>query len=118
LWLGDGPKDRDYRTPAAALEGLRDFYTRGIAAGAPWVSILGEPVLAGATRGDARAWARYESLLNLVFSCAPVTVLCPYDTGKFDAAVIEQVRASHTLEHEAVAPSRRYLNPCDPVLEP
>jgi hypothetical protein len=69
-----------YRTPIGALDGYRAFMNASLEAGAPWVRIIGEPLWGGRSESETRTWTQYESLLNLVFSADPVTVLCPYDT--------------------------------------
>ena len=109
-----------YRTPAAALDGYRQFVTKAVDAGATWIRILGEPVWAGRSKTEVRLWARYESLLNLVFSGAPVTVICPYDTRALDASVLEYAHATHphAIEHETLIPSPRYADPGTFVLQP
>src|SRR5207245_991979 len=68
-----------YTTPIAALDAYRAFTDAKLERGAPWVRIVGEPVWAGRSDGEVRLWTRYESLLNLVFSPYPLTVVCPYD---------------------------------------
>lgn len=109
-----------YRTPVAALDGYRQFVTKAVDEGATWVRILGEPVWAGRSETEVRLWARYESLLNLVFSGAPVTMLCPYDMRALDASVLECAHATHPLatEHEALIPSPHYADPGTFVLQP
>jgi transcriptional regulator with XRE-family HTH domain len=109
-----------YRTPAAALDGYRQFMTKAVDAGATWIRILGEPVWAGRSKTEVRLWARYESLLNLVFSGAPVTVLCPYDTQALDASVLDYAHATHphATEHETLIPSPHYADPGTFVLQP
>lgn len=109
-----------YCTPANALESYRQFIARAIAEGATWVRIIGEPDWAGCSEPEVRLWARYESLINLVFSAVPASILCLYDTRALDPAVIEHARATHphTLEGEAAAPSTAYTDPGEFVLEP
>lgn len=109
-----------YSTPSAALEGYRRFMETAVHAGAPWVRILGEPVWVGRSDGEVRLWARYESLLNLVFSSAPATILCSYDLRELDANVIDHARATHpeTVEREKLATSPRYAEPGTFTLQP
>jgi transcriptional regulator with XRE-family HTH domain len=109
-----------YRTPMTALDNYRQFLTDALDAGATWVRILGEPVWAGRSQRQIRSWACYESLINLVFGDAPATVLCPYDTRKLDARVLEHARATHphALEREAMIPNPQYTEPGAFVLQP
>jgi len=109
-----------YRAPATALAGYRAFVFKAIEAGAPWVRILGEPVWTGRSAPELRLSAQYESLLNLVFSHMPVTLLCPYDTRELDATVLEYARATHpdAVEHEALMPSPQYTEPATFLLQP
>lgn len=93
-----------YRSPVAALSGYREFVEAAIAGGATWVRILVEPAWSG---GEATApgWSRYEALVNLVFSHAPVSLLCLYDAHRREASTIEQIHATHseTVEPEGAS---------------
>ena len=102
-----------YRTPAAALVAYREFLDRALEAGASWIRICGEPAWAENSDPDQSLWARFESLLNLVFNGAPVTVLCPYDKRELDEEVIAHARATHpyTVEKNAVVPCSDYAEP-------
>jgi transcriptional regulator with XRE-family HTH domain len=102
-----------YRTPTHALNRYERFLTEAIDAGAMWVRILGEPVWAGRSEPQVWSWACYESLLNLVFRDAPATVLCPYDTRKLDAKVLDHARAthSHAVERGAMISNPKYTEP-------
>lgn len=101
-----------YRGPTAALTGYREFLEKSIGGGATWVRILGEPVWPVGGDGVG-TWSRYESLLNLIFSSSPLSVLCPYARHALDAGVLEQACATHphTLEEGDV-----HVSPslCDP----
>lgn len=108
-----------YRTPTAALRGYEAFLDARIEAGAPWVSVIGEPVWAGRSAPEVQAWARYESLLNLSFGGAPLTVLCPYDRRELDDEIIAQACAthSHSVEREVLKANPEFTDPRDFVLE-
>jgi transcriptional regulator with XRE-family HTH domain len=108
-----------YRTPADALAGYQQFLEKSIEGGASWVRILGEPVWSGSP-ADVTAWFRYESLLNLVFSGSPLTVLCSYARHGLDDEVLEQACATHpyTLEQGTVRPSPSFCDPGSYVLSP
>jgi transcriptional regulator with XRE-family HTH domain len=102
-----------YTTPAKALEHYRAFMEGSLNGGATWIRALGEPVWTGPAEGDVRLWARFESLLNLLFSAAPVTMACPYDTSELTPEIIEQARATHphTVEQAELRASGNYLDP-------
>lgn len=108
-----------YREPVPALNGYRSFLDAQIEAGAPWIRIIGEPVWDGLSDSGRRLWARYESLLNMSWSTAPATVLCPYDTRAVDRGIVNQARLthSHTIQRGRVASSPVYADPSEFVLE-
>jgi transcriptional regulator with XRE-family HTH domain len=109
-----------YDTPAGALSGYREFLEAKIETGAQWVRILGEPLWTARTDTEVRLWARYESLLNLVFSRAPVSLLCPYDQRAVDPQILQHALATHPLTQERgeLAPNSDYADPGGFVLEP
>lgn len=109
----------EWPSPRRALAGQRAFVNQAIAAGVAWVRILGEPVWEGRARAEVREWARLESLLSLVFSGAPVSILCAYDRAAVDARVIDVAHATHmdTLQGHALHPSPGYTDPGVYVLE-
>lgn len=81
-------------SPVAALRAYGEFVDAAIAAGATWVRILVEPPWSrSATR--ASELERHEALLNLVFSHAPVSLLCLYDATRVGPARAEQIYATH-----------------------
>jgi transcriptional regulator with XRE-family HTH domain len=108
-------------TASGALGRLRAFVEGHLQAGAHWIRILVEPVMAGRSEVDAGLWARYESLFNLVFRSAPLTALCAYDVADLDADALELLLATHphTLGDtgDAVA-SAGYVDPVEFVLSP
>jgi len=108
-----------YCTATSALSGYRAFLKERLAAGAPWVRIVGEPYCEGDSDAEVRVWARYESLLNLTFSAAPVSILCPYDTRAVPDAVAAHARATHphTLEQGERRSNPDYVDPGGFVLE-
>jgi transcriptional regulator with XRE-family HTH domain len=110
---------RWYSTPPAALSAYRKFVEEELAAGAGWIRILGEPVWSGRSASEAALWTRYESLLNLEFAGAPVTIVCPYDASSVDAEILEQAHATHqhTRTDGELAANAGYRPPSDFVLE-
>ena len=113
-------RDGWYTTPAAGLEASLAFLHRSLEAGAPWVSILGEPPCVSAAGSDLPAWTRYEAVLNLAFGAEPVSILCPYDTRTAGEQVLAGARATHPclLEPPDSVPSRDYVDPVDMLLDP
>ena len=112
-----------YQTPPSALEKYRTFLNARLDAGAPWIRIVGEPVWKGRSESDVRLWTRYESMLNLVFSAAPATILCPYDTRSLDPEIVRQAGVTHphtigpgglTVSPEYADPTRFVLGPGEP----
>jgi hypothetical protein len=108
-----------YTTPAAALAAYRTYVDEQLAAGAGWIRILGEPLWSGRSAAELALWTRYESLLNLQFAGAPVTIVCPYDASALDAEILEQAHATHqhTESDGDLADNPRYRLPSDFALE-
>jgi len=80
--------------PARIIPAWREF----VAARAPGQPIrgIGEPIWAGRTEAELVECQRHEALLNLAFAGTPdFRLLCPYDVGALDDAVIEEARRSH-----------------------
>jgi anti-sigma regulatory factor (Ser/Thr protein kinase) len=61
------------------------------------VRALAEPVWQGLSERQTLEWARYESLINVVFKDSGARALCPYDLGGLPPAVIDQARRTHPL---------------------
>jgi MEDS: MEthanogen/methylotroph, DcmR Sensory domain len=63
---------------------------------------IGEPVSPRRTPAELVECQRHESLLNVAFSGAPAWwLLCPYDTGALDDAVIDEAQRSHPYVWQA-----------------
>jgi transcriptional regulator with XRE-family HTH domain len=107
-------------TPGRALRRLRGFVDGHIDAGTVWVRVLVEPLAAGRSAADARRWALYESLFNLVFRSTPLTALCAYDAAVPDTDVLGQalVTHPHMLGDAGLADSADYIDPVEFLLEP
>lgn len=71
---------RAYPPPGVPLEMFTAFMDKGLREGAVWVRVLGEPPWGMKSASEVRLWARYESLIYLIFG-SPTSILCPYDTG-------------------------------------
>ena len=71
-------------------------------AGAGRVRGIGEPVWAGRRDDEIVEAQLHEGLVNLAFDDGPGWhLLCPYDTSRLPAWVIEGARRTHPLVHEA-----------------
>ena len=71
---------------------------------------IGEPVSPERSPAELAECHRHEALLNLAFAGAPAwRLLCPYDTGALDPAVIDEARHNHPwivedgVAHESAA---------------
>jgi transcriptional regulator with XRE-family HTH domain len=100
-----------YSSPQAALDGYRTFLQKSISAGYSGVRIVGEPVWAGRSAQETRAWARYESMLNIAFAGTPAMIMCPYDTRSLAATIVADARCTHpeltTGANSAASPNYR-----------
>lgn len=57
---------------------------------------IGEPIWSGRSPVELVECQRHEQLLNVAFAGAPAWwLVCPYDTGALDPAVVEEARRSH-----------------------
>jgi transcriptional regulator with XRE-family HTH domain len=108
-----------YASPEAAVERLSEFMLAGLRDGAVWVRIVGEPIWKGRSAAEVRLWTRYESLLNLIFAGSPASVLCAYDIGALDQAIVSEAHATHpwTVKKGSPIASRKYRDPGGFVLE-
>ena len=59
------------------------------------VRILGEPIWSDLSPAAIREWTRYESIINVEFSFAPVSFLCPYDVGALPERIVADARRTH-----------------------
>jgi transcriptional regulator with XRE-family HTH domain len=84
-----------YSSPSAAVQRYRTFIDDRLEDGFGWVRIVGEPVWAGRSAAEIKAWTRYESVLNLSFAMSPATVVCPYDTRLVPAGVALDAQRTH-----------------------
>ena len=86
--------------PARIIPAWHDFVSRHGAAGRRLRGI-GEPIWKGRSPDELIECQRHESLLNVAFGHGqPWWLLCPYDTERLDAAVIEEARRSHEFVTE------------------
>lgn len=104
-----------YSSSRDALLGYRQFATDALAAGAPWVRIVGEPVWADRTPEETETWVRYEALINFAFAAIPLSLVCPYNETALDSASIDNARATHCrclVQGESIR-SPEFVDPLD-----
>src|SRR3954453_12893803 len=83
------------RNPARIIPAWRSFLDEHARSGRP-VRGVGEPIWAGRTPAELIECQRHESLLNVAFAGAPAwQLLCPYDVGSLEPAVLAEAARSH-----------------------
>lgn len=113
--------------PGRIIDAWAGFATPHLDAGRP-VRGVGEPVSAARSGDELVECLRHEELLNVAFGAGPGWLLvCPYDAGSLDAAVIATCRSCHPLvrEHGVTRASAGYRGPAamaapfaEPLVEP
>ena len=89
------------RNPARIIPIWRDFVDAYVAAGRGALGI-GEPVWPGRTEAELVECHHHESLLNTAFASGPAwRLVCPYDAGALDDAVLEEAARSHSVVNAA-----------------
>jgi len=111
--LGDAADDVEfhapeewYDTPARRLAHL----TEAVGRGRPFRAV-GELAFSGRglTAGEAvREWGRFEAILTGAFAHAKARLLCPYDTSRLPAAVVENARRTHPHLHGQYGANRDF----------
>jgi anti-sigma regulatory factor (Ser/Thr protein kinase) len=61
------------------------------------VSYVGEPIWPTRTAAELREATRHEALINLAFSGAAATILCPYDAAALAPSVVADARRTHPM---------------------
>jgi anti-sigma regulatory factor (Ser/Thr protein kinase) len=61
------------------------------------ISYVGEPIWPSRSAAELREATRHEALLNVAFSGATATLLCPYDISALEPAVVADARRTHPL---------------------
>ncbi|WIX98763.1 sensor histidine kinase [Amycolatopsis mongoliensis] len=61
------------------------------------VRIIGEPIWAERSDVEYPACVQHEALINLAFTGRGMTILCPYDVSRLDAAVLADAEATHPV---------------------
>jgi anti-sigma regulatory factor (Ser/Thr protein kinase) len=78
------------------------------------VRVLGEPAWPGRSRAEMVEALRHESLVNIAFAGAEMTMLCEYDAVRLDADVLRGAEVTHPLVMEpdgTRSASLRYVEP-------
>lgn len=86
-----------YRSPAQTIAEYRAAMDRAFATGTSRLRVVGE-VEFGSSEIDHAVWTRYESVLNTAFASRPAWIVCPYDTRRLPAYVVEDARLTHPNE--------------------
>jgi len=86
--------DAFYRHPVRTLKSYQELLLSKKPRG---VRALAEPVWDGWTPRQTVEWARYESLINVVFGDADARALCPYDVNGLPQRIIDHARQTHPL---------------------
>jgi anti-sigma regulatory factor (Ser/Thr protein kinase) len=82
------------RNPGRIISVMWDFISRHPGRS---VRVLGEPVWPARSAAEVREAVRHEALLNVAFSGAPVTMLCPYDIGQLAPRITASVGRTHPV---------------------
>jgi hypothetical protein len=108
-----------YPSPQAALAGYRALLEETDSAGVARTRIVGEVVLDGLSSAETQVWARYESLVNVLFASAAVSYICLYDTRTLPAEVIAAARHTHpyAIDGDTAHTNPLYRAPEDFLLE-
>ncbi len=80
---------------------------------------IGEPIWAGRTEAEIREAVRHEALLNVMLESTPMRVLCPYNAGALDDAVLDSAKRTHPeiVENGTTRMSRCYCEAIPPECE-
>jgi anti-sigma regulatory factor (Ser/Thr protein kinase) len=80
------------RNPSRIIPELQAFFNKHAG---QRVRVVGEPDWPGRSPAEVRELIRHEALVNLAFSGAPTTMLCPYDVTRLTPAAASGVRRTH-----------------------
>jgi transcriptional regulator with XRE-family HTH domain len=102
-----------YQSPTHALRRYGEFVKQQVTAGEHWIRVVAEAAWSGATATEISTWARYESLVNVVFSPSPVTIICTYDARAFSPDAVTEAHCTHPsiTDGNTETPSSLYLAP-------
>jgi anti-sigma regulatory factor (Ser/Thr protein kinase) len=80
------------RNPARIIPEVRAFFDQHAG---QRVRVVGEPAWPGRSPAEFCEVIRHEALVNLAFSDAPATLLCPYDAARLTPAAISGAEHTH-----------------------
>jgi anti-sigma regulatory factor (Ser/Thr protein kinase) len=89
------------RNPGRIISALWEFLGKHDGRPARFVS---EPFWPARSLAEVREAIRHEALLNLAFSAAPLTVLCPYDTAALGRQVLSSAWHTHPVVRTSAGP--------------
>lgn len=100
------------RNPARVIPAVREFCGRHHGRR---VRYLGEPAWPSRSAAELQEAARHESLLNLAFADAEITIMCPYNEAALPQSVISDARATHPRlrRHGAEAACADFRQPAE-----
>ena len=81
-----------YRHPYRTLRAYGDYLS---AHAGERVRVIGEPVWHGRSPSAVREWARYESVLNVVFAGENAWIICPYDAAALPGDIVDHALRAH-----------------------
>lgn len=84
-----------YTSPAAALDRYRRVMEEGLAQGVRGYRAMGYIDFGGSIL-PWQEWVRYEAAVNEAFADLPFRTLCPYDTSRLPATIIDPIKRAHT----------------------
>jgi hypothetical protein len=103
------------RPPERATEFFRYWQRKAPSGAGRNVRVLAEPLWAGRTERDVRAWRRMESGLNVVLADTNVWMICPYDTRVVSDEGIAHALKTHPADVRGTEsiPSADYVDPVE-----
>jgi anti-sigma regulatory factor (Ser/Thr protein kinase) len=106
-----------YQRVTATIAAFQQIAEQHLAAGASGVRVMGEVNFRPAP-AQWNDWVRFESIVNAAFAPLPLWTVCPYDTRRLAAGVLDAARLTHPslLTGVSRVPSTRYLETAEYLL--
>ncbi len=101
------------RRPPQRVAAFHRYWQRHATSYHRHVRILAEPVWAGRSDRQVRAWQRMESALNVVLLGTNIWMICPYDARTVDQAILRAARQTHPsrVDGRQIRPSGEFVDP-------